>query len=111
MNAHRSRYLLVAATLATLPASQAHAWWGPLGGEHGGAPWSMFNDIFGDVDFNFSSRGWGQGYGYPYYGEGYGYPGYHGGPWYHPGFGPPGGYFGAPYGPPAQQPEAAPPQD
>ena len=36
-------------------------------------------DMFGDVDANFSSRGWGRGagYGYPHYGYGYG-PGWGG---------------------------------
>ena len=47
-------------------------------------------DMFGDIDANFSSRGWGRGhgYGYPYYGYGYGPYGWGGGPW---------GYGGYPY--------------
>ena len=88
-----------AASLATAPAQ---AWWGGPGG-YGGGPWSGMTDMFGDIDANFSSRGWGRGhgYGYPYYG--YGYPGYGGygypGAWggYPGGYGYPGAY-GAPYG-------------
>ena len=89
-----------------LPMS-ANAWWGPWGS--GGGPWSGMTDMFGDVDANFSSRGWGRGhgYGYPYYGYGYGpgyggwgggpWGGYGGGPWGYGG-GPWGGYGGYPYG-------------
>jgi hypothetical protein len=53
-------------------------------------PWSGMTDMFGDVDANLSSRGWGRGsgYGYPYYSQGYG-PGYGG-------YGVPGGYGGYP---------------
>ena len=79
---------------AALPL-QSQAWGGPWGGwgpwgnsGYGGGPWSGLGDMFGDVDANFSSRGWGRGsgYGYPYYGGyygPYGYPGY-GVPYYAP---------------------------
>jgi hypothetical protein len=81
----------VAAAVVALPM-QAQAWGGPWGGGpwgggpwssgYGGGPWSGLGDMFGDVDANFSSRGWGRGsgYTYPYYGGGYGYPGYGGYP-------------------------------
>ena len=81
---------------AALPL-QSQAWGGPWGGwgpwgnsGYGGGPWSGLGNMFGDVDANFSSRGWGRGsgYGYPYYGGyygpgPYGYPGY-GVPYYAP---------------------------
>jgi len=93
----------LAAAIA-LPAlfsmQSANAWWGGPGGS-GGGPWSGMTDMFGDVDSNFSSRGWGRGSGYtaPYYGYGYGgYPGAYGG---YPGMGGP-GMYGAP--PPVQGP-------
>ncbi|MCU0936959.1 MAG: sulfur globule protein CV1 [Gammaproteobacteria bacterium] len=103
----------VAALAALLGAAamplQTQAWGGPWGGGgpwgnsgYGGGPWSGLTDMFGDMDANFSSRGWGRGsgYGYPhagsYYGPygGYGgYPGYGGAPYGMP--------YGAPYGMPA----------
>jgi len=90
---------------AVLPL-QSQAWGGPWGGGgpwgnsgYGGGPWSGLTDMFGDMDANVSSRGWGRGsgYGYPYAGGyGSGYPGY--------GYGVPYGYgapYAAPYGMPA----------
>ena len=89
-----------------LPLQSANAWMGGWpGGSYGGMPWSGMTDMFGDVDGNFSSRGWGRGagYGYPHTGYGYGpgwggygYPGYGGHPGMVPGYG---GYpvgYGAP---------------
>ena len=68
---------LAAAAIVGASITSAQAWWG--GGpwstwNNGGAPWTGFTDMFGDIDANFSSRGWGRGhgYGYPYYGYGYG---------------------------------------
>ncbi len=88
---HIAKVAAVAAIVgaSVLPAQSAHAWWGGPGG-WGGGPWSGLTDMFGDVDANFSSRGWGRGhgYGYPYYG--YGYPGWGGYPY--------GGWGGYPYG-------------
>ena len=91
--------LAMAAAIAAVVALplQSQAWGGPWGGGpwgnsgYGGGPWSGLGDMFGDVDANFSSRGWGRGsgYGYPYAG-GYGYPG---GGYGYPGYG-----YGAPYG-------------
>ncbi len=68
---------LAAAAIVGASITSAQAWWG--GGpwstwNNGGAPWTGFTDMFGDIDANFSRRGWGRGhgYGYPYYGYGYG---------------------------------------
>ena len=71
----------VAALAAVLGAAvlplQSQAWGGPWGGGgpwgnsgYGGGPWSGLTDMFGDMDANVSSRGWGRGsgYGYPYAG-------------------------------------------
>ena len=88
--------------VAALPM-QSQAWWGGPGG-YGGGPFSGLGDMFGDIDANFSSRGWGRGsgYGYPQYGGyygpygGYGYP-YGGGYGYPGAYGYP-GVYGAPYG-------------
>jgi hypothetical protein len=100
---------------AALPL-QSHAWGGP--GGWGGGPWSGYGggpmsgltDMFGDVDANFSSRGWGRGsgYGYPYAG-GYGYPSYGYGYGGYPGWGGYPGYggYGMPYAAPVM-PYAAP---
>ena len=68
--------------------------------------------MFGDVDANFSSRGWGRGhgYGYPHYGYGYGPYGfagpYGGAPGYWGGYG---GYPGYGYGAPMAAPYAVAP--
>ena len=108
---HIAKVAAVAAIVgaSALPMQSAQAWWGGPGG-WGGGPWSGFTDMFGDIDANFSSRGWGRGsgYGYPYYGYGYGgYPGYGGwggypGGWGgYPGYGGYPGAYGAPYGVPA----------
>jgi len=101
----------IAATAAilgavALPLQSANAWWGGMpGGGSGGVPWSGMTDMFGDVDSNFSSRGWGRGAGsgYPHSGYGYGpgsggygYPGYGGYPGMAPGYGGYGGYGGYP---------------
>ena len=70
----------VAIVGASITSAQAY-WGGPWGSwGNGGAPWTGFTDMFGDVDANFSSRGWGRGhgYGYPNYGYGYGPYGYAG---------------------------------
>ncbi len=74
---------IAAVAIVGASVTSAHAWWG--GGPwsswgNGGGPWSGFTDMFGDVDANFSSRGWGRGhgYGYPHYGYGYGPYGYAG---------------------------------
>ena len=80
------------AAVAIVAASMgsAQAYWGPWSTfSNGAAPWSAWTDMFGDVDANFSSRGWGrgQGYGYPHYGYGYG-------PYYGGGY----PYFGGPVG-------------
>ncbi len=99
----------IAKTIAAVAISgacvtSAQAWWGGWpGGGYGGGPWSGFTDMFGDVDANFSSRGWGRGhgYGYPYYGYGYGPYGY-GGPYGYP------GYYGAPMAAPYATAPAAP---
>jgi hypothetical protein len=111
----------VAAIAAVIGAAamplQSQAWgggpWGggPWSSGYGGGPWSGLGDMFGDVDANFSSRGWGRGsgYGYPSYGGYYapygygGYPGYGG----FPGYGVPG--YGMPYAPPVAP--AAPPAE
>lgn len=91
----------IAAVVGAMPL-QSQAWGGPWGGGpwgnsgYGGGPWSGLGDMFGDVDANFSSRGWGRGsgYGYPHYGGYYGpyggYPGWGG----YPGVGVP--YYGVP---------------
>ena len=90
---------LAAVAIVGASATSAQAWWGPWGNSgYGGGPWSGLGDMFGDVDANFSSRGWGRGsgYGYPYAGgTGYGYP--YAAPY---GYGVP---YGVPYGavPPA----------
>jgi len=101
------------AAVAIVGASMgsAHAWWGPGGGGYGGGPWSGMTDMFGDIDANFSSRGWGRGsgYGYPNYGYGYGYGGYgYPGAWggYPGAFG---GYPGYGYGAPVVAPYAVAP--
>ena len=101
----------VAIVGASIASAQAY-WGGPFNWGNGGAPWTGFTDMFGDVDANFSSRGWGRGhgYGYPYYGYGYGPYGY-GGPWggypgaYGGGYP---GYYGAPYAAPDAVAPAAP---
>ena len=80
----------VAIVAASIGSAQAY-WGGPWSSwSNGAAPWSAWTDMFGDVDANFSSRGWGrgQGYGYPHYGYGYGPGPYYGG---YP-------YFGGPVG-------------
>ena len=68
---------VAAVAIVAASMSSAQAFWG--GGpwsswSNGGAPWNTMTEVFGDVDANFSSRGWGrgQGYGYPNYGYGYG---------------------------------------
>ncbi len=74
---------VAAVAIVAASVSSAQAFWG--GGPwsswgNGAAPWNTMTEVFGDVDANFSSRGWGrgQGYGYPHYGYGYG-PSYYGG--------------------------------
>ena len=58
---------------ASIASAQAY-WGGPWSSwSNGGAPWHGFTDMFGDIDANFSSRGWGRGYGYGYPYSGYGY--------------------------------------
>jgi hypothetical protein len=77
----------VAIVAASLSSAQAFWGGGPWNSwSNGAAPWNTWTDMFGDIDANFSSRGWGRGsgYGYPHYGYGYG-PGYGAYP-----------YFGAP---------------
>ena len=88
---------IAAVAIAAASISSAQAWYGPWSSfGNGGAPWTGFTDIFGDIDANFSSRGWGrgQGYGYPHYGYGYGPYGY-AGPYGQPFYGAP---VAAPYG-------------
>ena len=67
---------IAAVAIAGASITSAHAWWGGPWSSwgNGGAPWHGFTDMFGDIDANFSSRGWGRGYGYgyPHYGYGYG---------------------------------------
>ena len=66
---------IAAVAIVGASIASAQAYWGPWSSwGNGGAPWTGFTDMFGDVDANFSSRGWGRGhgYGYPHYGYGYG---------------------------------------
>ena len=93
---------IAAAVIAGASITSAHAFWGPWSSS--GAPWNTWTDMFGDVDANFSSRGWGRGYGYgyPHYGYGYGPYG-----WGAPGYGFP-GYYGAPVAAPVAVAPAAP---
>jgi len=74
---------VAAVAIVAASVSSAQAFWGGGPGTswgNGAAPWNTMTEMFGDVDANFSSRGWGrgQGYGYPTYGYGYG-PSYYGG--------------------------------
>ena len=81
----------VAIVAASIGSAQAY-WGGPWSSwSNGAAPWNAMTEMFGDIDANFSSRGWGrgQGYGYPHYGYGYG-PGWGG-------YGYPGAWGGYPY--------------
>ena len=85
----------VAIVAASIGSAQAY-WGGPWSSwSNGAAPWNAMTEMFGDIDANFSSRGWGRGhgYGYPHYGYGYGPYGY-AGPYGQPFYGAP---VAAPY--------------
>ncbi len=83
-----SAKIIAAVALVGASIGSAQAFWGPgwgggwPWGSHACSPWYTWSDMFGDIDANFSRRGWGRGYGYGYpnYASGYG-PGYYGVPY------------------------------